>query len=76
MKYLKMSDADLELNEKYKFEAKIEAGDAESDEEEGGDEEMGGGDEGGSDEGGGDSGSESDDMGDLDSELLGDVEPE
>ena len=42
---------------------------------------MGGGDEGGSDEGdsdegGGDGGSESDDMGDLDSELLGDVEPE
>jgi hypothetical protein len=76
MKYLKMSDADLELNEKYKFEAKIEAGDAESDEsEEGGDEEMGG-DDGGSDEGGGDDGGESDDMGDLDSELLGDVEPE
>jgi hypothetical protein len=76
MKYLKMSDADLELNEKYKFEAKIEAGEAENDEsEEGGDEEMGG-DEGGSDEGGGDDGGESDDMGDLDSELLGDVEPE
>ena len=75
MKYLKMSDADLELNEKYKFEAKIEAGDAESEEEEGGDEEMSGGDEGGSDDSG-DGGGESDDMGDLDSELLGDVEPE
>jgi hypothetical protein len=79
MKYLKMSDADLELNEKYKFEAKIEAGDAESDEsEEGGDEEMGGAEGAGDDAGdsAGDSGSESDDTGDLDSELLGDVEPE
>jgi hypothetical protein len=75
MKYLKMSDADLELNEKYKFEEKIESGEAESEEEEGGDEEMGG-DEGGGDEGGDDSGSESDDMGGLDSELLGDVSPE
>lgn len=77
MKYLKMSDADLELNEKYKFEAKIEAGDAESEEEEGGDEEMGGGDEGGGDDsGGGDGGGESDEAGDLDAELLGDVSPE
>ena len=76
MKYLKMSDADLELNEKYKFEAKIEAGDAENDEEEeGGDEEMGEGDEGGSGDSG-DGGSESDDAGDLDAELLGDVSPE
>ena len=73
MKYLKMSDADLELNEKYKFEEKIEKGEGESEEEEGGDEEMGGGDEGGGDEGGG---SESDDLGDIDSELLGDVSPE
>ena len=77
MKYLKMSDADLELNEKYKFEAKIEAGDAESEDEEGGDEEMGGSDEGGGDDsGGGDSGGESDEAGDLDAELLGDVSPE
>lgn len=77
MKYLKMSDADLELNEKYKFEAKIESGDAESEEEEGGDEEMGGSDELGGDDDSGDGGSESDDGGgDLDSELLGDVSPE
>jgi hypothetical protein len=77
MKYLKMSDADLELNEKYKFEAKIEAGDAENDEsEEGGDEEMGDGDELGGGDDSGDGGSESDDAGDLDSELLGDVSPE
>lgn len=77
MKYLKMSDADLELNEKYKFDAKIEAGDAENDEsEEGGDEEMGDGDELGGGDDSGDGGSESDDAGDLDSELLGDVSPE
>ena len=77
MKYLKMSDADLELNEKYKFEAKIEVGDAENDEsEEGGDEEMGDGDELGGGDDSGDGGSESDDAGDLDSELLGDVSPE
>lgn len=73
MKYLKMSDADLELNEKYKFEEKIESGDAESEEEEGGDEEMASGDEGAGDEAGGES--EGGDEG-LDSELLGDVEPE
>lgn len=80
MKYLKMSDADLELNEKYKFDAKIEAGDAENDEsEENSDEEMGGGDEGVGDDarGGDEGGSEPDDAGgDLDSELLGDVSPE
>ena len=92
MKYLKMSDADLELNDKYKFEAKIAKGDAENDSEEGGDEEMvgaddllgGAGDEGGSDEGGaGDEGgsdkdgSESDESGGLDSEILNnDVSPE
>ena len=91
MKYLKMSDADLELNDKYKFEAKIAGGDAENDNEEGGDEEMagaddllggaedeGGSDEGGSDEGGnGEGGSESDESGGLDSEILNnDVSPE
>ena len=91
MKYLKMSDADLELNDKYKFEAKIAGGDAENDNEEGGDEEMAGaddllggggdegtGDEGGSDEGGSEEGgSESDESGGLDSEILNnDVSPE
>ena len=81
MKYLKMSDADLELNEKYKFEAQVEAGNAEEEGEEGGDEEMASEDDllgGGSDEGGdsGD-GSESDESGGLDSEILtGDVSPE
>ena len=92
MKYLKMSDADLELNDKYKFEAKIAAGEAENDGEEGGDAEMAGeddllgggaGDEGSGNEGSGDEGSgnegggESDETGGLDSEILnGDVSPE
>ena len=87
MKYLKMSDADLELNEKYKFEAKIAKGEAEKDGEEGGDEEMTGADDllggGSEDEGSGneDTGNEdkgeSDETGGLDSEILNsDVSPE
>ena len=83
MKYLKMSDADLELNEKYKFEEQIASGQAEEDGgEEGGDEEMAGEDDllgGGGGEGGGDSdgGAESDESGGLDSEILNsDVSPE
>lgn len=83
MKYLKMSDADLELNEKYKFEEQIASGQAEEDGgEEGGDEEMAGEDDllgGGGDEGGGEdgTGAESDESGGLDSEILtGDVSPE
>jgi hypothetical protein len=84
MKYLKMSDADLELNEKYKFEEQIEAGNAENDEsmenpdeEMTGDELMGGDDsaEGGEDFGSG--AEESDEAGGLDSEILNsDVKPE
>lgn len=83
MKYLKMSDADLELNEKYKFEAQVEAGNAEEEGEEGGDEEMAGEDDllgGGGDEGSGEdmgSGEESDETSGLDSEILNsDVSPE
>ena len=84
MKYLKMSDADLELNEKYKFEAKVAAGNAENDEtEEGGDTEMAGEDDllgGGGNEGGGEdmgTGEEADETGGLDSEILNsDVSPE
>lgn len=84
MKYLKMSDADLELNEKYKFEAKVAAGNAENDEtEEGGDTEMAGEDDllgGGGNEGGGEdmgAGEETDETGGLDSEILNsDVSPE
>lgn len=72
MKYLKMSDADLELNEKYKLEeklAKAEGGEEES-EGEGGEEEMG--DEGGESEGG----AEEEGGGDIDSEMMGEVQPE
>lgn len=78
VKYLKMSDADLELNRKYKLKHKLEkkdGGDEESGGDEGGagDEDLGMGDEGGGEEGGG---SESDEGGDIDSEMLGDVQPE
>ena len=86
MKYLKMSDADLELNEKYKFEEQIEAGNAENDEnEEGGDEELGGGEEdnGNGALGGGEEenneteeGGESDETNEPDQEMMGDVQPE
>ena len=79
IKYLKMSEADLELNEKYKLEDKKGAGKEGEDEEsgdEGGDEDnsLGGSDEGGDEDKG--SGSESDEGGDIDDEMLGDVQPE
>ena len=72
MKYLKMSDADLELNEKYKLEeklAKAEGGDEES-EENSSEDEMGG-DTGESEESGDETGG-----GDIDSEMMGEVQPE
>ena len=77
IKYLKMSEADLELNEKYKLEDKNAGGSGEEgeegEEESGGEEELGGGEE----ESGGESGSESDEGGsDIDDEMLGDVQPE
>ena len=77
-KYLKMSDADLELNEKYKREEKLGKG---SGDEEGGEDEEGG-DEGGGDNdmfGGNEGGGAEDDNGgggDVDSEMMGDVQPE
>ena len=88
LKYLKMSEADLELNEKYKREEKLfaelskdtengEDGDQGEDEESTGDELLGG-DEGGNDESsdvGGDE-SEGDDSGSIDDEMMGDVQPE
>lgn len=89
LKYLKMSEADLELNEKYKREEKIlaelskdsengEDGDQGEDEESTGDELLGGGDEGGdedtSDTGGDES--EGDEGGSIDDEMMGDVQPE
>lgn len=79
MKYLKMSDADLELNEKYKMEEKL-AAKSDEDGEEGDDEEMTDdetSEESGSEESSDDGGSESDEGGDeIDDEMLGDVMPE
>jgi hypothetical protein len=75
MKYLKMSEADLELNEKYKKEEELSSksneGDDSGDEDSEGDEELGGDDESTED------GSESDESSDeIDDEMLGDVQPE
>lgn len=71
-RYLKMSDADLEFNEKCKLEDKERAKAASQEGEEGG-EDMGGdadlGDEGGESP-------EDDEAGGLDAEMLGDVQPE
>ena len=73
MKYLKMSDADLELNQKYKLKEKLDGAknEGEEAEEETGDE--GGEEEGGGEEGGGDIEAEG---GDIDDEMLGNVQPE
>lgn len=76
MRYLKMTDADLELNEKYKKEEELtkgkggEEGEEGEGEEEGGEDELG--DLGGGNEGGG---SEPEDNS-IDDEMLGDVKPE
>ena len=73
VKYLKMSEADLELNEKYKLEEKLAKKGQEEDEESGDDEELDNSeetpesDEGGEEDNGGDS---------IDDEMLGDVQPE
>ena len=69
IKYLHMSQADLELNEKYKKKRKLAKGDKDKE----------GDEEGGEDEGGGDEdteSSETESSDDIDSEMLGDVEPE
>jgi hypothetical protein len=73
VKYLKMSDADLELNEKYKMEEKLakqkgEEGGAEE-EEAGGEEETGGEETGGGEE-------PESDTSDIDDEMMGEVQPE
>ena len=59
-KYLKMSEADFELNEKFKKEEKLEGSGSESGDED--EEESGGGEE--------------DNSGEIDSEMMGDVQPE
>lgn len=75
-RYLKMSAADLELNEKYKLEEKL-AKQNDSESEEGGEEseESGGAESEGGDEGGNEGGAESEGGG-IDDEMLGDVQPE
>ncbi len=76
MRYLKMSDADLELNEKYKLEeklAKAEGGEKESEEDNGEKEEMMDELTGGDNE---ESGAEEEGGGDIDSEMMGEVQPE
>jgi len=80
LKYLKMSEADLELNEKYKLEDELnkkKKGDSGEDEESGDDEELGGGkEEGGEEEAGGEEPESDEGSGDIDDEMLGDVQPE
>lgn len=77
LKYLKMSEADLELNEKYLLEEKFKkkSGNEEEEEDTGGaDEEENAPEDDMSNE---DEGSAEDEKGnDLDSEMLGDVQPE
>ena len=77
LKYLKMSEADLELNEKYLLEEKFKkkSGNEEEEEDTGGaDEEENAAED---DMGNEDEGSAEDEKGnDLDSEMLGDVQPE
>lgn len=72
MKYLKMSDADLELNEKMKLEEKLAKAEGGEQEEEGAGDEETESEDTGEDTGGG----ESEGGGDIDDEMLGDVQPE
>lgn len=78
-RYLKMSDADIEFNEKCKLEERLAAKkngeDAEGGDEEGGDDLLGN-DEGGEAEMDNSESPESDEEGGLDDEMLGDVQPE
>ena len=77
LKYLKMSEADLELNQKYLLEEKLKkkSGNGEEEEDTGGADEEENAPE--DDMGNEDEGSVEDEKGnDLDSEMLGDVQPE
>ena len=77
LKYLKMSEADLELNQKYLLEEKFKkkSGNGEEEEDTGGADEEENAPE--DDMGNEDEGSAEDEKGnDLDSEMLGDVQPE
>ena len=78
IKYLKMSEADLELNDKYKLEEKLAKKKHEDsgDEEDSGSEDEENGNE--KDSGSEDTGAESEegDAGNIDDEMMGDVQPE
>ena len=79
IRYLKMSEADLELNEKYKMEeklAKMKANDNGEDDTENNDEDELGGDEEDKGEDKGEGGESDEGTGDIDDEMLGDVQPE
>ena len=79
IRYLKMSEADLELNEKYKMEeklAKMKGEDNGEDDTENNDEDELGGDEEGKGEDKGEGGESDEGTGDIDDEMLGDVQPE
>lgn len=78
IKYMKMSDADLELNEKYKIEMKEEkkSEDTESGDETGDDGLDMGEDEGNEESSDDNTESDSEGSNEIDSEMLGDVQPE
>ena len=86
IKYLKMSEADLELNEKFKREEMLakkknkdeDEGDEDSDSESEDDDMLGDSDSDSesNDDNESDSSEEEDDGSDIDSEMLGDVQPE
>ena len=76
-KYLKMSEADLELNEKLKLEEKNKGGaSAEGEEGAAGEDELGGGEEEGAEGTDELSGGEEEGGGEIDDEMMGDVQPE
>ena len=79
IKYMKMSDADLELNEKYKKEMKqsSESEESSSDEEDSNEEDDSSGlDMGGSDDESSDSEEDQGNDQEIDKEMMGDVQPE
>lgn len=81
IKFLKMTDADLEMNRKMKEEKKLKKANSDNesgnDEEEGEDEEMGNeNEEGAGEEGAGEGPENEESGGEIDSEMLGDVQPE
>jgi hypothetical protein len=72
IKYLKMSEADLELNEKYKLQEKLSKKGEESDESDDEEKDLEDTDTSTEDEGDGESGGSDE----IDDEMLGDVQPE